>query len=352
MDEQYKIYTGVKVDDEYWSICAPKKNYPDYEIAVNQINAMQKRVLDASLEIRSKGIDPTVERVRNEVNNKMNVSKPVMALFVEFINAKGIKPGTRRKLELIKNTLDNFCVFSGYTFNIDSWDKLTYGRFIQYLRFHQKLADSTITVIVKGLKAFMKYTFPDKYLPWMKHVIIKTEKKVIALSKAEVQYLIDAELGGYLEKTRDLFVFLATTGMRFSDSQEFDPSWITEKDMLKFRQLKTGNSAYPPLYEVSRRVLLKYEGVPPHISNQKFNVYLKELFEELKLNRPVTTSITKNNSVIESIIPLSDMVSSQLARSTFAALCLESGIGIQYVMQMMGHNDYKSMLPFLKNCRY
>jgi site-specific recombinase XerD len=149
-----------------------------------------------------------------------------------------------------------------------------------------------------------------------------------------------------LETTRDLFVFLATTGMRFSDSQLFDPHWVTEEKILEFTQLKTGGKAFPPLYEASRRVLLKYNGIPPQISNQKFNDYLKELFEELDMKRPVTIQTVKGRVVCREIFPLYSVISSHTARRTFHYPLLEKGMPIQDVMKMSGHSDYKSMKPY------
>jgi site-specific recombinase XerD len=181
----------------------------------------------------------------------------------------------------------------------------------------------------------------------MKYKLPTTEEVPISLTEPELKNLIDADLGGYLEKTRDLFLFLATTGMRYSDSQLFNPHCVTDKDVLKFQQFNTGGLPHPPLFEVSRRVLMKWGGVPPQISNQKFNVYLKELFDELKLNRPVTTHIVKNNEVFHSVTPLSAIICSQIARSTFISNCLEKGIQVQYVMLMTGHNDYKCFKPYL-----
>jgi len=185
----------------------------------------------------------------------------------------------------------------------------------------------------------------------MRYILLNVEEEVIALLEPELKNLIDADLGGWMESTRDLFVFLATTGMRFSDSQLFNPNWVTPEQILEFSQLKTGGKAFPPLYEVSRCVLLKYDGIPPQISNQKFNDHLKELFEELKLNRPVTIRVIRNKKVYETVSPLSAVISSHTARRTFITMCLNKGMPLQDVMKMSGHSDYKSMKPYIKVTR-
>jgi len=176
---------------------------------------------------------------------------------------------------MTKKVLEYFCTWSGYAFDIDTFDRIAFGRFVQYMLFNQKMADATINKHVKWLRAFLKYAYPSKDVSWIRYLMLNVEEEVIALKEEELRYLIDSDLGGYLEKARDLFVFLATTGMRFSDSQLFNPNWVTPEQILEFSQLKTGGKAFPPLYEASRRVLMKYGGVPPQINNQKFNDILR-----------------------------------------------------------------------------
>jgi integrase len=226
-----------------------------------------------------------------------------------------------------------------------------FGRFVQYMLFNQKMADATINQHVKWLRSFLKCTYPFKDVSWMRYLMLTVEEEVIALTEGELKYLLDAELGGYLETTRDLFVFLATTGMRFSDSQLFNPQWVTEEKILEFTQLKTGGKAYPPLYEASRRVLIKHDGIPPQISNQKFNDHLKVLFKRLEMKRPVIIQTVQARVVSRKIFPLYSVISSHTARRTFITLCLEKGMPLQDVMKMSGHSDYKSMKPYIKVTR-
>ena len=315
---------------------------------------METRLLNASMKVRAMGLDPTCARVRTEFISQQKAElnhKPFWKLYTDYLETKPIKPATRQKANVHKRMLENYCSWSGYCFDITTWDQLEFGRFIQYLIFQQHMADSTINRLVVGVKTFLRYAYPEKNLDFMKYNPIYTEEEVIALTEGELRQLIDADLGGYLEKARDLFVFLATTGMRFSDSQVFNPSWVTEEEILEFNQMKTGGKAYPPLYEASRRVLVKWGGIPPQISNQKFNEHLKELFQELEMDRPVVTTIVRNKQVYRQVHPLSSVISSHTARRTFITLCLEKGMAIQNVMRMSGHSDYKAMRPYIKVTR-
>ena len=206
---------------------------------MRQITDMELRVLNASLKLRSMGIDPVVDKVRAEFYAQVTTVKPFWELYDEYLEVKTFKPGTRQKAVVYMKMLKRFCIQSGYTFNIDTWDNLTFGRFIQYLLVNQKYANSSINRLVRGTKSFLRFAYPEKDLSWMTYNQLPIDEEIVALKEGELKTLIMAELDGYLDRTRDLFIFLATTGMRFSDSQRFDPSWITPEEILKFNQLKT-----------------------------------------------------------------------------------------------------------------
>lgn len=344
----FKIFTGAKVEDKYWNGSFPKKNCPDYEIIKRQISDMELRVLNASLKLRAMGIDPDVDKVRAEFYAQVTASKPFWELYEDYLVVKTFKPGTRQKAVVYMKMLKRYCEKTGYTFNIDTWDNVTFGRFIQYLLADNKYADSSINRLVRGTKSFLRFAYPKKDLSWMTYNQLPIDEEIVALKEEELRTLIMAELNGYLDRTRDLFVFLATTGMRFSDSQRFDPTWITPEHILEFNQLKTGGKAMPPIYEVGEKVLNKWGGVPPKISNAKFNKQLKELFQVLKLDRPIVTNIVKGKVVHRSVSPLSSIITSHDARRTFITLCLQKGMRIQDVMRMSGHSDYKSMKPYMR----
>jgi hypothetical protein len=63
-NEKFKVFTGLKVEDQFWNLCSPKKSCPNYDHAVLQITEMETRVLNASMKIRAMGIEPSVARVR------------------------------------------------------------------------------------------------------------------------------------------------------------------------------------------------------------------------------------------------------------------------------------------------
>lgn len=350
----FKIYTGAKIDDQYWHADAPRKNCPDYDGVIARVAEVKSRVLNASLAVRSRGMDPTADLVRKEYYNQLQPKEQQMSFwgsYKTYLNLLTCRESTKKKVRITHNVLEYFCQHDHYEAHPDTFDKIVFGRFILYLLTNQKMADSTIHRHVKALKAFFKFTYPEKDISFMKYTMLTADEEIIALNDDELSKLIEADLTGYLDTTRDLFVFCSTTGMRYSDSQAFNSSWVTQEQILEFKQVKTGGKAMPPLYEVARRILDKYNGSLPKISNQKFNKFIKILFVELALNRPVNTHIVRGKVVYSDVKPLSLVITSHAARRTFISLCLQKGMPLIDVMKMSGHSDFRSMKPYIQVTR-
>ena len=123
--------------------------------------------------------------------------------------------------------------------------KAEFNRFLNYLITEKKHTNGTIDKHVKIFKRFLSWAYPEKEIQFVKYRWKKNDD-VVALDESEMKVLIEADLHGYLDKTRDLFVFCATTGMRYSDSQRFQPAWITD-DVIEYRSQKTSGKSIVPL---------------------------------------------------------------------------------------------------------
>ncbi len=137
----------------------------------------------------------------------------------------------------------------------------------------------------------------------------------------------------YLEKTRQLFLFCVHSGLAYIDLQHLkrkhiEYNSISGQYFIRKKREKTGVEFIIPLFEPARQLLeLWVPGwenaqaeklLAPPISNQRFNVYLKELFALLSIQKKITTHV---------------------GRHTFATtLALENGVPIESVSKMLGHS--------------
>jgi site-specific recombinase XerD len=92
---------------------------------------------------------------------------------------------------------------------------------------------------------------------------------------------------------------------------------------------KTNVEALVPLFDTTKRLLVKYENELPKISNQKYNAYLKEI--QILCNIPV-------------------VLTSHLARRTFAYLMLNvHGVPYETVSKLLGHADLQTAQKYYVN---
>lgn len=367
--------TNVNVAEKYWKNDHLLPSCPDYAIYNNQIMAVYNNIIAADIRVRNKGEEPTVKAVRSEyltftnaigivevkpVVIVLNSNKEFCADLGNFIMLKRSlsNKGTFRIIDQVAKILAQFFEATRYIFSAESFDDVKFGKLIKFMRFDYitryttedglrkiGLVDSTIHVRVRWFRAFLRWAYPEK--EW-KFVTYKSpaQEDIVCLSEDELERLKGYELSGYLDQTRDLFVFQCLTGMRYSDTQRFERSWITD-GVLDFRMLKTGGRAISPMFQSTEVIVLKYNYALPQFVNSKYNKYLKELFILMGLDRTIKITKGIHGEIKQSSIPLWKAATTHVARKTFITICLSKGIPIQDVMKMSGHADYKSMKPYI-----
>ena len=145
------------------------------------------------------------------------------------------------------------------------------------------------------------------------------------LTKNEFKKICQAECPlKSVEKARDLFIFQVWTCLAYVDLADFDM-----KKVKKDRQgrliytgniQKTGQEFTFMLLPEAVRILDKYNGKLPIMSNQKYNDALKMLTVYAKVNK---------------------VISSHWARHTGATLMLNAGIDMEIVAKVLGHSSTK-----------
>ncbi len=191
----------------------------------------------------------------------------------------------------------------------------------------------------------------------------------------EIEYIIDKvntkRNNGEVKYTsyqvyKDMLLFLCGTGMRFGDMVKLRMDDYTfrkgdrTEGSFSFIMEKTNRKVTVPIegyvheiwktYSRSKKYREGYYVFPRTkfgnpISNQKFNLHIKEICKMVGLNRPVSdTKFTLEGGVIEGsddTIPLWRMVSSHIGRRTFIREHIEMGTTPGLIMKMTGHRSQK-----------
>jgi integrase len=348
-----KIFTGIKVPDDLWDKDHIKKSHPHYEALNCVLQEYYARLVNAGIFIKTGGFEPTIELIKKAYEDSLRLKdKPhdFWKIWSEYMAYKRNirRNSTCRTIRVTGTIFRNIEIFDNYLFGFQTFNIVRFSRFIRYLQVERKLEDATINRYVSRIKAFWRWVNPDARINFMKFEFIRKEE-ILFIQEDELKTLIKANLKGCLERTRDQFVFLCITGLRYGDFNRFNPKWITMEGTLDFYTHKTGTHAMPPIFDIGQRILNKYGGNLPRISNQKFNKNLKAFFRALKLDRPVRIQEHYGKIGIYKTYLLYEAVSNHVARKMFITLCLRKGIPIQDVMMMSGHSDFKCMKPYIGN---
>ena len=297
--------------------------------------------------------------VRKSTRNK--IEQDFFSVFDIFTNKTGIQNNWTDSTYAKHTTIKNHLIAFNKKLKLESFDENTFYDFIVHLQIKADLKNSTIMKHISFVKAFLRWANKNNYfendLGFIFKPKLKTvQKKVIFLTIEEQKALKNLEIPDskeYLNKVRDVFLFLCYTGLRYSDAKALKKSDIKSK-LIEVTTKKTSDILQIELNKESKRILEKYSTLVsktnkalPVISNQKMNDYLEELFKLAEFNEEIRITYYKGNVRHDDFIPKYELLRSHAGRRTFICTALSLGIPVQVVMKWTGHSDYKSMKPYI-----
>ena len=250
------------------------------------------------------------------------------------IEEEHIEENTRvRKLYMV----DTVVAFG----QMNTFADITAANIIAYDKFLHKgnRTDATVFSYHKRLKFYINQARIEGRIPSNPYELTKFKrgsyKERKPLTEKELKKLRSFKLNqDKLDRVRDLFIFMAYTGLAHCDMSLFKFKTMTEKVgklyYIDGRRLKTDTVFFTPILPPALEVLKKYNYELPVISNQKMNDYLHVIEERMKLTKPLTCHV---------------------ARHSFATLCLAHGIPIETVAKMLGHTKIETTQIYAKVLR-
>lgn len=325
------LSTGVSILPAYWH--SEKK-------VVGLANALD---LNLKIEVRYNPILTYIRRLQlNEtpftwlgLENFLKTEE-LEGSFINFVEDRltrrsDIKDSTKKNHKKLLTALKAFK-------KITLFSDLTTSRicdFEEWLRSRKEYKQSTIASYHKFLKIYVNEALVRNLInkdPY-KGLSIDRGKPTIRkyLTPAEMSIIENAELPTEsLRKIRDLFVFQCYTGIAYADLATFDFSNVIKrgnKYLVSDCRRKSGETYYLVLLPMVMSILKKYDYKLPVPSNQQYNLRLKLVAHYAGLSKPLTT---------------------HMARHTYASMCLNAGIKIEVLAQMLGHTDIKTTQIYAK----
>lgn len=277
------------------------------------------------------------------------------------VNRKGHKLSKAMpvKYGTIKNLFIDFCKHEGREYDFQDMNEAFYKRFSAYMINKKKYAVNTYGRAFKFLKTILnEASKPDengnRYNEYNDFKTFATgiseESDSIYLTETELKNIYKLELTNKpgLDRVRDLFLIGCYTGLRFSDYTTISPEDI-KSDRLRVLEQKTKGKVVIPLAPTVKTILQKYNfRLPKAISNQKFNEALKEIAELAGINETIVTNITKGGVTVTNSQPKHELVTSHVARRSFATNAVKRGIQPVLIMAITGHKTEKEFWKYVK----
>ncbi len=180
--------------------------------------------------------------------------------------------------------------------------------------------------------------------------VFNEEVDSIYLNEDELKSIKEVNLTEHphLDRARDQFLILAWTGSRYSELGKIVSSDIKD-GFITYRQQKTNNKVTIPLHPVVVEILDKYNhNIPPTISNQKFNKYIKEVGRLAGITTNQTDTKTIGGQLITNTIAKYELISSHTGRRSFCTNMYKRGLQTLMIMSISGHKTEKSFLKYIK----
>lgn len=211
---------------------------------------------------------------------------------------------------------------------------------------NNNLSRNTIIKHHSRFRTFLYRAINESYLEKNPYKDFKMKKESLhreALSEGELERIIEHDLNGNesLQRVRDLFIFSVYTGLRYQDAQDLEMKHIVTSDsgkqFIKMKQHKTGEVVNIPLLQPALDIIERYDNkerkitgkVLPRLSNQKLNLYLKEITKLVGIQKNVTHHV---------------------ARHTFATTILrDNDIPLEIISNLLGHTNIKQTKIYAKN---
>jgi len=380
--KKFKYSTGESIHPDNWdketqrAKSGIKKNPEQLEknksinVQLERYSLKLTQVLSA---MKTQGQPITNEGIRAELDKEFKKNVPtkkndLLGFIDNYIKTvkytretppKPISPLTIKKYRTLLRFLQEFSN-KNYKGKLDfnDIDMGFYYDFIEFLQKEYAHTTNTIGKYIKTLKTLLKEateTGVNTNLQFENRKFAATNEIVehIYLTESELTQLYELDLtnNNRLSIVRDLFLIGCYTALRFSDFTTIKPENIIETEnekALKITTYKTKQLVYIPLHWRVESILNKYDNhLPRAISNQKMNVYLKELGQLAGIDSPFETTQTKAGLTVSKTQPKYELITTHTARRSAATNMFKAGIPSISIMKITGHKTESVFLKYI-----
>lgn len=324
----------------------------------NSIRDAEGKIYQSFSSLTRSEIIPTVSKIRDVFKgNDSLVKAPCLLTYVdEVIDYKKhltgeIVPGTIMHYTKMRSYLEEFLhTESMDNIRVDEWSRKHFVQFEAFLLTRKNellkrpITRATANKSLSKLKVIFNHALATEVIKIDPIKGFKMERPVTRrefLTQDEIKRIEENDLGNNLSlnRVRLIFLFSVYTGLRFSDAINLKRESVTQERsgqyFIELQQQKTKEPLYRPMLgkavEIYKSMLDENPDsgyVLPRISNQKTNLYLKEIANICEIKKKLTHHI---------------------ARHTYAtSVLLDKGCDLKTASYFLGHASIKTTEVYAK----
>jgi site-specific recombinase XerD len=302
------------------------------------------KIHDYRRELEQDNRTVTAAALRNKYTGLSDEGKYLLAVFDEHndncrqLMGKDFAPGTVERYKTTRKHLYDFIssIYKSSDILFNEIDHKFIRDFEFYLKTKRNCCHNTAVKYIKNFKKIILYALANDWIrvnPFKNIKYHLDDVDMPFLEEKELATLREKQFGNVrIQRVKDIFVFCCFTGLAYSDVKSLQQSHLVEKSdndtwIIKKRD-KTGIKCNIPLLQPAMDIINRYKDDPiciekkcllPVLTNQKMNVYLKEIADVCGINKELST---------------------HCARHTFATtVTLSNNIPIEVVSNMLGHTS-------------
>jgi len=362
------VKTGIQIRPEHFNNKAGgiryKAVFTNKDETGKTLRDLQNHVYDQLVTLSKPPNKAWLEETVNKFHNPQKTTFTLFSFIRDFIDKaptritpKTNRPVSYKQIREYERTfyyLKEFETSKNTKLDFTNVDLSFYYDFVAFLQ-GLGLAQNTIGKKVQTLKIFLNAATDAGIkvnLQYKSHrfTAISEESESIYLNEKELQkiYKLGLTKTPYLERVRDLFIIGCWTGLRYSDWNKVISENIND-GFLELKQEKTGSAVIIPLHQTVIEILEKYDRkLPPIITNQRFNEYLKEVAKKAGLTDTIHKTMTKGGVKKSVAYPKHNLVTTHTGRRSFATNLYKAGLPTYTIMQVTGHKTEQAFLKYIK----
>lgn len=368
---QLKFSTREKCDPKHWDSDKMRfrRSFGGYQEANEYLSSLVERMWAAYRDYMSKGIIPTpfmlkAELLPSSTENKETIKHiELLETFEKFIHYQALNDKKYNTVRAYKTTLFRLKahVEKHGKLYVNEYTKEVHEKLLRYCKSEVNLQPNSVFQVCKHLKTFFKTCQNDfgiglhpDHAKISPHYV-ETER--IFLSERDLEKIKNVPLSESMARVRDAFLFACFTGLRYSDWSRLSDQHIVDKGAYKVVSIvpqKTNSSAQKyvkrvevPLLNDALEIIDKYRGqlktLVPVLTNQKMNEYLKHIAMMARIDELVEVVEYEQGKPVHKAKPKYALMSSHIARHTYATLSLMKGVPMEVLRKALGHSDHHDL---------